>query len=100
MLLLCVYVCVYLCASVCVLPCVCLDCFSNGLLSLLLLVYATDFPEIMKSARSCVTPLTNSILSSRTLDTSLASATFLLARYYRPDTLRQIRDVLIATLGA
>lgn len=57
----------------------------------------------MKSARSRVTPLANHVLSSRRPHAPLASSSstaLLLARYYRPDTLRQVRDVLVAALGA
>lgn len=78
-------------------------CYSADFLSLLVLVYAADFPGIAKSARRRVTPLANSSLSSRRPDAPLApssSTAPLLARYYRPDALRQVRDVLVAALGA
>lgn len=82
-------------------------CYSADFFSLLVLVYAAGFPGITKSARRRVTPLANSILSSRRPDGPLApssssssSTAPLLARYYRPDTLRQVRDVLVAALGA
>lgn len=92
MLLLCARVCISVCASVCV---------STDFLGLLVLVYAADFLGIVKSARSRVTSLANHVLSSRRPHASLASPTaLLLARYYRPDTLRQVRDVLVAALGA
>lgn len=93
----CVCVCVCLCVHVC--------CYSADFLSLLVLVHAADFPGIAKSARRRVTPLANSILSSRRPDgplvpSSSSSTAPLLARYYRPDALRQVRDVLVAALGA
>lgn len=94
-------VCARVCISVCVCICVCVCvCGSTDFLGLLVLVYA-DFLGIVKSARSRVTPLANHVLSSRRPHASLASSTaLLLARYYRPDTLRQVRDVLVAALGA
>lgn len=85
---------------VCVCVCACVCCYSADFLSLLILVYATDFPGIVKSARSCVTPLANRIFRSRRLDASLVSTAPLLASYYRPNTLRQVRDVLVAALRA
>lgn len=97
-----------MCARVSVSVCVSVYnvcCYSADFLSLLVLVYAADFPGIAKSARRRVTPLANSILSSRRPDAPLApssssSTAPLLARYYRPDALRQVRDVLVAALGA
>lgn len=91
--------------SLCVCLCVYVCCYSADFLSLLVQVYAADFPGIAKSARRRVTPLANSILSSSRPDGPLApssssSTAPLLARYYRPDALRQVRDVLIAALGA
>lgn len=87
------FYCVCVCVSLCVHLCVCV---STDFLGLLVLVYAADF-----LARSRVTPLANHIISSRRPHASLASSTaLLLARYYRPDTLRQVRDVLVAALGA
>jgi hypothetical protein len=71
-------------------------------LSLLVLVYAADFPRISKSARNGVAPLADHIIRSLHLDASLAhfSTALLLARHNRPDTLRQVRDVLVSALGA
>lgn len=98
--------CVRVCLCVCVCLCVYVCCYSADFLSLLVQVYAADFPGIAKSARRRVTPLANSILSSSRPDGPLApsssssSTAPLLARYYRPDALRQVRDVLIAALGA
>lgn len=85
---------------VCVRVSVC--CYSADFLSLLVLVYAADFPGIVKSARSRIAPLANHILSSLRLDASFASSStaLLFARHNRSDTLRQVRDVLVAALGA
>lgn len=92
------FYCVCVCVSLCVCICVCV---STDFLGLLVLVYVADFLGIVKSARSRVNPLANHVLSSRRHPASLASSTaLLLARYYRPDTLRQVRDVLVAALGA
>lgn len=89
------------CVCVCLCLCVYVCCYSADFLSLLVLVYAADFPGIAKSARRRVTPLANSILSSPDAPLAPSSSTApLLARYYRPDALRQVRYVLVAALGA
>lgn len=89
-----------MCVCVCIV-CVCVCCYSADFLSLLVLVYAADFPGIVKSARSHIAPLANHIFSRLHLDASLIPSTApLFASHYRPDTLRQVRDVLIAALGA
>lgn len=88
-----------MCVCVCI---VCVCCYSADFLSLLVLVYAADFPGIVKRARSRIAPLANHISSSlHHLDASLIPSTALsFMSHYRPDTLRQVRDVLIAALGA